>query len=85
MSERQGRSDKQNKFKKTRGPRPCYFMVNKFEVIDYKDINILKRFITDRGKISSRRNSGVSSKWQRHLSRAIKRARFIGLIPHCID
>ncbi len=85
MSERQERSEKPNKFKKTRGQRPCYFMVNKFEVIDYKDINILKRFITERGKIASRRSSGVSSKWQRQLARAIKRARYIGLIPHCID
>ena len=77
-------SNKTN-IRKNRRKRPCYFVANKFEVIDYKDVNILKRFISDRGKIVPRRNSGVSSKWQRQLAQAIKRARFIGLIPHCID
>tara|TARA_A100001011_G_C14143733_1_gene770913 strand:+ start:564 stop:809 length:246 start_codon:yes stop_codon:yes gene_type:complete len=78
-------NNKTSNIKKNRRKRPCYFMANKFEIIDYKDINILKRFISERGKIIPRRSSGVCSKWQRQLSQAIKRARFIGLIPHCID
>ena len=63
----------------------CFFLVNKIEKIDYKHIGLLMRFMTDRGKIASRRNSGVSAKWQRKLASAIKRARYMGLIPYCIE
>jgi len=65
--------------------KACYFLANKITGIDYKNILLLRKFITDRGKIVPRRNSGVSAKWQRKLSEAIKRARYIGLIPYCID
>jgi small subunit ribosomal protein S18 len=51
------------------------------EPIDYKDIKLLKRFISVRGKIIARRLSGVSLKRQRELAVAIKRARFVGLLP----
>lgn len=50
-------------------------------VIDYKKPDLLKRFITDRGKIIPRRISGATAKQQRHICRAIKRARFLSLIP----
>lgn len=50
------------------------------EKIDYKNINLLKKFLTERGKICSRRMTGVTAKQQRELSRAITRARFLGLI-----
>ena len=71
--------------RRTRRKRPCYFKVNKIETIDYKDIDLLNRFITDRGKIIPKRNSGVSAKYQRMLAQAIKRARYIGLLPYCIN
>jgi len=48
--------------------------------VDYKDINLLQKYITDRGKILSRRVTGVSAKEQRDLVRAIKKARFLGLL-----
>ena len=56
--------------------KPCYFTANKIEVLDYKDTKTLQRFMTDRGKIYPKRNSGVSAKWQRQLASAIKRARY---------
>lgn len=48
---------------------------------DYKEVENLKRFVSDRGKIISRSRSGVCAKHQRRLSQAIKRSRFLGLIP----
>jgi len=53
----------------------------KFEKIDYKDDKLLRRFVTDRGKIIPRRVTGVSAKTQRRISRAIKRARTMALLP----
>ena len=50
------------------------------EVIDYKDIALLKKFLTDRGKLMPRRFTGVSAKNQRLVSLAIKRSRFLGLL-----
>lgn len=65
--------------------RVCSLCVDKVEIVDYKDLIRIKRFITDRGKIVPKRNSGVCAKHQRQVAEAIKRARFIGLVPHCID
>jgi len=59
----------------------CAFCSEKVEEIDYKDAVKLSRFITERGKISPRRISGVCARHQRKLARAIKRARYIALLP----
>ncbi|WP_096437990.1 30S ribosomal protein S18 [Alteribacter populi] len=59
----------------------CYFTVNKITKIDYKDVDLLKRFISERGKILPRRVTGTSAKYQRQLTRAIKRARTMALLP----
>ncbi|MBL7084818.1 MAG: 30S ribosomal protein S18 [Candidatus Omnitrophica bacterium] len=61
--------------------RKCVFCTEKVEEIDYKDAAKLGRFISERGKISSRRGSGTCARHQRKLARAIKRARFIALLP----
>lgn len=53
--------------------------------INYKDVKLLKQFITERGKIMPRRLTFVSAKKQRELSRAIKRARFLALLPYTTD
>lgn len=53
-------------------------------VIDYKDPDQLKRFITDRGKIIPRRISGATAKQQRQICKSIKRARYLGLLPYSI-
>ncbi|MFC1703226.1 30S ribosomal protein S18 [Candidatus Omnitrophota bacterium] len=60
----------------------CKFCVEKLKTVDYKDINRLQRFMTGRGKIVSRRLSGNCAKHQRKVCEAIKRARFLGLLPY---
>lgn len=66
------------KFKKR---KRCPFTASGIKSIDYKDIDTLQKFITDRGKILPRRVSGVSAYHQRKLALAIKRARYIALLP----
>ena len=63
----------------------CSFCVDKVEYIDYKDVARLRRFISDRYKMEARRKTGVCSKHQRMLARAIKRARALALIPYSPD
>jgi small subunit ribosomal protein S18 len=58
-----------------------YFSINRVDVIDYKDIDTLRNFVGDRGKILPRRHTGLSAEHQRQLRRAIKRARNIALLP----
>lgn len=58
----------------------CFFTVNNVEP-DYKDVEVLRRYITERGKIVPRRLTGVTAENQRKLARAIKRARHLALIP----
>lgn len=61
--------------------KSCKFTQAGFEYIDYKQIDVLERFMNDQGKILPRRVTGISAKHQRMLATAIKRARFIGLLP----
>ena len=74
------RKEFKNKFKREKTNKPCYFCEEKKEP-DYKQGNDLERFTTDRGKILNRMLSGVCYKHQRPLAKAIKRARFLALIP----
>lgn len=59
----------------------CVFCVDKVTDIDYKDVNRLRRFVSDRGKIEPRRRTGTCAKHQRILATAIKRARHLALLP----
>ena len=59
-----------------------YFSANNIKHIDYKDLEILKRFLTPNARIMSRRRTGITAKNQRKLALAIKRARFMGLLPY---
>lgn len=59
-----------------------YFRKNKVEYVDYKDVALLKKFISDRGKIRSARVTGTNSQYQRLLSEAIKNAREMALLPY---
>ena len=63
----------------------CYFCAEKINVLDYKNTQSFKKFVTDRGKIVPKRNSGICAKHQRMLAQAVKRARYIGLLAHCLD
>ena len=81
---------KSSKAKDTRRNRPryvprrkvCSFCDAKVEVVDYKDPEKLRSFISDRGKIAPRRRTGTCAKHQRILARAIKRARHLALLPY---
>ncbi|UFJ40428.1 30S ribosomal protein S18 [Brevibacillus humidisoli] len=74
---RKGRPNKRRKV--------CYFTVNKITKIDYKDTDLLKKFISERGKILPRRVTGTSARYQRMLTVAIKRARQMALLPYTTE
>ena len=63
----------------------CSFCVDKIEQIDYKEVGRLRRYVTERGKILPRRISGNCAKHQRQVTNAIKRARYVALMPYTID
>jgi small subunit ribosomal protein S18 len=65
--------------------KSCPFSGPNAPTIDYKDVRLLQRFISERGKIVPSRITAVSAKKQRALSRAIKRARYLGLLPYVIQ
>lgn len=60
----------------------CYFSTNGIKYIDYKDTEVLKKFINPHARILARKRTGVCAGHQRQLAQAIKRARFIGLLPY---
>jgi len=60
----------------------CKFCVDKVSLIDYKDVRRLRSFVSERGKITRRRISGSCSRHQRQLTRAIRRARTVALVPY---
>lgn len=64
-------------------PKNCGFCHNKTEP-DYKEAAGLLRFTTERGKLLSRARTGICSKHQRHVTRAVKRARFVALLPFVV-
>jgi small subunit ribosomal protein S18 len=65
----------------TRPPRLCQFCAEKASSIDYKQTEVLRRYVTDQGRIRSRRQTGTCAKHQRILAQAIKRARHMALLP----
>jgi len=64
--------------------KTCPFSGENAPVIDYKDVRLLQRFVSERGKIVPSRITAVSAKKQRELAKAIKRARFLGLLPYVL-
>ncbi len=72
-----------------RGRRPrkkvCNFCKDKINSIDYKDVDQLRRYITERGKILPKRVTGTCAKHQRMVARAVKRARSVALLPYTTD
>ncbi|HBT48068.1 MAG TPA: 30S ribosomal protein S18 [Peptococcaceae bacterium] len=65
--------------------RVCSFCVDKIDYIDYKDVNRLRKYMSERGKIIPRRISGNCARHQRQLTRAIKRARMVALLPFTVE
>jgi small subunit ribosomal protein S18 len=69
------------RFKRFPRKKVCFFCTHKDVAIDYKNVDVLRRFITDRGKILPSRITGTCATHQRHLAKAIKRARVMALLP----
>jgi len=65
-------------------PKVCMFCTDRSEWVDYKDTNTLRRFISDRGKIRSRGNTGTCAQHQREVAVAIKTARELALLPYAV-
>jgi small subunit ribosomal protein S18 len=63
----------------------CRFTRDNFKYIDYKDVKLLQRYVTEQGKIIPKRITGTSAKYQRQLALAIKRARHMALLPFVSD
>ena len=76
--------DKRRGGRKSR-KKVCAVCVDKVEVIDYKDISRLRRFVSERAKILPRRVTGTCARHQRELTVAIKRARYLALMPYTSD
>jgi small subunit ribosomal protein S18 len=65
--------------------KPCPFCKDKIDQVDYKDIVTLRKFISDRGKIRTRRISGACRRHQNQIAKAVKRARELALLPYVGD
>ncbi|MBC6680092.1 30S ribosomal protein S18 [Zhenpiania hominis] len=68
-----------------RRKKVCQFCADKTETIDYKDVEKLKKYVTERGKILPKRITGTCAIHQREVTRAIKRARIVALLPYTAD
>jgi len=85
-----GRADKDappeggQRFKSKRRRKVSYLTINKIDTVDYKEINILRRFLNDRGKILPSRQTGNTAKQQRMISSAIHKAREVALLPFVV-
>ncbi len=64
-----------------RSKKECYFTKNNVQYIEYKDVDLLKKYINDKGKIKSRKSTGTKAIYQRELATAIKRSRHMALMP----
>lgn len=76
---------KKRKKRSSKRTKVCRLTVDRVQYIDYKDVGMLKHYITERGKIIPRRITGATAKHQRMLTRAIKLARQIALLPYAAD
>ncbi|MEG0391157.1 MAG: 30S ribosomal protein S18, partial [Anaerovoracaceae bacterium] len=68
-----------------RKKKVCQFCADKTESIDYKDVDVLRRYVTERGKILPKRITGTCAVHQREVTKAIKRARIVALLPYTAD
>ncbi len=67
---------------KTSMKKDCFFKKNNIHMIDYRDTELLKKFLNPHARIQTKRRTNVSSKMQRELANAVKRARFMALLPY---
>ncbi len=69
----------------TQKSKYCRFLKHKIQYVDYKDANFLRQFLNEQGKILPRRLTGTSLKYQRKVSKAVKRARHLAILPYVTD
>lgn len=79
------REDRPNRGPRRAHKKVSYLTLNNIEKVDFKDVDLLKRFISERGKILPRRATGATAKQQRKIAIAIKRARHMALLPFVKD
>lgn len=77
-------SETGGKFRGKKRRKVSYLTINKIETVDYKDVNLLRKFISDRGKMLPCRQTGNTAKQQRMISRSIRRARELALLPFVV-
>ena len=82
LNNRKPRNDRKPSFAGARETTQCRFCRGSVKYIDYKDIDTLQKLLTNRGKIYSRKRSGNCAGCQRKAQRAVKRARFMALLPY---
>ena len=85
MAERNERPERPMRGGRKGHRKVCQFCVDKIEHIDYKDVNRLRKYISERAKIIPRRVTGTCARHQRDLTTAIKRARQVALLPYVAD
>ena len=83
--ERAERPERPNRGARKGRKKVCAFCADKIEMIDYKDTQRLRRYLSERGKIVPRRVTGTCARHQRQLTTAIKRARHLALLPYVTD
>ena len=76
------RNKKRKPARRSEQPKPCRFTKDNIFEIDYRDLNTLGRFVSAQGKIQPRSKNNIAGKYQRQLKVAIKRARFLALLPY---
>ena len=81
-SHRPNTFDRAKKFRKPAKKKVCNFCADKIKEFDYKDVSKFKRYVTEKGKILPRRQTGTCAKHQRDLANVIKRARYMALLPY---
>ena len=77
--------DNNNRKRGMRRRKVCQFCADKTETIDYKDVEKLRKYVTERGKILPKRITGTCAMHQREVTKAIKRARIVALLPYTAE
>lgn len=84
MAREREREDKENRPQRRKRKKPCVFCVDK-TIPDYKKLDQMRRFVSERGKILTMRSSGCCAKHQRAVAKEIKKARQVGLLPYSVE
>lgn len=84
MKDKDFGADRESKPRGRRRRKVSYLTINKIYSVDYKDLNILRRYVNDRGKMLPSRQTGTTAKEQRMVARAVRRARELALLPYVV-